>query len=121
MKGINGMLAVAKNEAIDKGIRGIPTVDNDVIYGYMLKKDELHNLFKLHGFRRVETEASYIKTWLEVGYIIRIEWRGHGPVYFFVLKSTDSDQIRDLMQCKLDNELERSAESLKYVGTEVFA
>lgn len=116
MKGIKGMLASAKALAIEKGIRCVPTPDDKVAYGYLLKADELRHVFKLEGFRSLKTEDSYVQTWLELDQAIKVEWRAHPPVYFFVLYSADAPQIRALSDLKVENESERTAETNVYVG-----
>lgn len=121
MKGIKGMLAVAKTAAIERGVRGIPTPDDKVVYGYLLKNDELHAVFKQEGFRKLTTENSYVDTWLEIGKAVKVEWRQHPAVYFFVLQSTDSIPLRDLMDCKQEHDDNLEAETYVYVGTEVLA
>lgn len=116
MKGIKGMLASAKALAIEKGIRCIPTPDERIAYGYLLKTDELRHIFKLEGFRTLKTEDSYVNTWLELEQVVRVEWRAHPPVYFFTLYSVDSPQIRDLSDLKLENESAHTAETNVYIG-----
>lgn len=121
MKGINGMLAVAKAAAIERGVRAVPTPDDKVVYGFLLKSDELQSLFKREGFRKLTTVNDYIETWLEIGHVVRVEWRQHSAVYFFILQSTDSLPLRDLMECKQDHDESHEAEVYVYVGTEVMA
>lgn len=114
------MLAVAKAIAIRKGVRFVPTPDEKVVYGYLLRTDEIHAAFKEEGFRKMPTIDSYIDTWIELGYVLKVDWRNHSPCYFFLLQtSVDGAQLQDLIIARDKNTLD--AEDCLYVGTEVTA
>lgn len=93
MKSAKSMLALAKANAISKGIRAVDFGGRTYI-GYLFTLAEISDLYRIEGFLH-RTVHKHVEAWVETKQVIPV-----GKVYFVLLSQDDVEQKADLVEEK---------------------
>lgn len=91
MKSAKSMLALAKANAISKGIRAVDFGGRTYI-GYLFTSAEISDLYRIEGFLH-RTMHKHVEAWVETKQVIPV-----GKVYFVLLSQDDVEQKADLVE-----------------------
>lgn len=112
MKSAKTMLALAKANAIDKGIRIKVDDHGKKMIGFAFSLGEITTLYQMDGFT-TKTMRRHIDTWAQLGLVVPA-----GNIWFVKLSSEDVNAITELDNERRDNE-QRGVDGCYYIAEAV--
>jgi len=99
MKAAKTMLAIAKQSAIEKGLRIVSDAKGHDIVGYAFTPSEIRAIYQAEGFTQ-KTMNRHLESWVQLGLIVPV-----GKIWYVRLSEMDIEPLADLAEERRAREL----------------
>lgn len=106
MKAAKTMLAIAKQSAIEKGLRIVSDAKGHDIVGYAFTPSEIRAIYQAEGFTQ-KTMNRHLESWVQLGLIVPV-----GKIWYVRLSEMDIEPLADLVEERRARELKGDLDCL---------